>query len=169
MNIFGSVILIAGINVISNKSTTITRINFIIPEHTVSRSLRPTLDATNRLIPRGGVMNPIARLTTITMPKWIGSTPNCAAIGNKIGASTIIAGVVSIKHPTISSNTLINNKIKILLSVKLMIPFVMAPGIFSIVRIFVNAVAHPMITMVVPVVLHAFPIVANISLILNSL
>ena len=114
-------------------------------------------------------MNPIARLTTITMPKWIGSTPNCTAIGNKIGASTIIAGVVSIKHPTISSNTLINNKIKILLSVKLMIPFVMAPGIFSIVRIFVNAVAHPMITMVVPVVLHAFPIVANISLILNSL
>ena len=38
-------------------------------------------------------MNPIARLTTITMPKWIGSTPNCTAIGNKIGASTIIAGV----------------------------------------------------------------------------
>ena len=37
------------------------------------------------------------------------------------------------------------------------------------VSIFVNAVAHPMITMVVPVVLHAFPIVANISLILNSL
>ena len=73
------------------------------------------------------------------------------------------------KHPTINSNTLINNKIRILLSVKLIIPFVIAPGIFSMVSIFVNAVAHPMITIVVPVVLHAFPIVANISLILNSL
>ena len=31
--------------------------------------------ATNRLTPIGGVTNPIARLTTIMIPKWIGFMP----------------------------------------------------------------------------------------------
>ena len=65
----GSHMLIAGINVIRSRSTIMIMINLTIPETTVSRLLRPTRAATNKLIPRGGVMNPIARLTTMMIPK----------------------------------------------------------------------------------------------------
>ena len=41
--------------------------------------------ATNKLIPTGGVTKPIARLTTIITPKWVGSTPTFNTIGKKIG------------------------------------------------------------------------------------
>ena len=83
------------------------------------------------------------------------------ATGSKIGASTMIAGVVSMKQPTINSRILINIKIKKALSVALIIAFVIMFGICCMVRIFVNAVAHPKITMVVAVVEQAFPTVAN--------
>ena len=66
-------------------------------------------DVTNRLIPTGGVTNPIARLHTIMIPKWIISIPRDWQIGHKIGAKIKIAGVVSIIHPTNSRNTLMNN------------------------------------------------------------
>ena len=41
--------------------------------------------ATNKLIPIGGVTNPIAKLTTIIIPKCTGSKPTLFTIGNKIG------------------------------------------------------------------------------------
>ena len=83
------------------------------------------------------------------------------AIGSKIGDNTIIAGVVSIKHPTINSKIFIKSKITNLLSDMPNIMFVTIVGICCIVRILVNAVAHPIITIVVPVVEQAFPIVLN--------
>ena len=88
-----------------------TTMNLIMPLVTVSSGSRPTLAATNRLIPRGGVMNPIARFTTMMTPKWIGFIPMLSAIGSRIGDSTIIAGVVSMKQPTIRSSRLISSRI----------------------------------------------------------
>lgn len=58
-----------------------------------------TLDATNKVIPTGGVLIPIARLTTQIIPKWIGSIPNCWATGSKIGVLKMMAGVESIIIP----------------------------------------------------------------------
>ena len=45
--------------------------------------------ATNRLTPIGGVTNPIARLTTIMIPKWIGFMPTAVTIGRRIGVRII--------------------------------------------------------------------------------
>ena len=41
--------------------------------------------ATKRFTPIGGVTKPIARLTTITTPKWMGLTPTAVTIGSRIG------------------------------------------------------------------------------------
>ena len=59
--------------------------------------------ATNRLTPIGGVTNPIARLTTIMIPKWIEFMPTAVTIGRRIGVRIRIAGVVSITIPTINT------------------------------------------------------------------
>lgn len=85
------------------------KINGIIPFKITSIGEFDILEATKRLIPSGGVIKPIAKLVTIIKPKWIGSTPKDVATGKRIGANTKIAGVVSMKQPTINNSTLINN------------------------------------------------------------
>ena len=67
--------------------------------------------ATNRLTPIGGVTNPIARLTTMITPNWIGSIPMASTIGRRIGVRIRIAGVVSMTIPTISRNMLMISRI----------------------------------------------------------
>ena len=67
-------------------------------------------EATNRLTPIGGVTNPIARFTTMMIPKWMGSTPNTIAAGSKIGVSRMMAGVVSSTIPTNSRMILITKR-----------------------------------------------------------
>src|SRR5690625_3286498 len=52
-------------------------------------------EATNKFTPRGGVIKPIAKLTTMTIPKCIGSKPMLTAIGSKIGVKIMIAANVS--------------------------------------------------------------------------
>ena len=52
INAFGISIDIAGINVISIRQISMTTMNLIMPLVTVSSGSRPTLAATNRLIPR---------------------------------------------------------------------------------------------------------------------
>ena len=69
INVFGRIMEMPGIKVIRSRSRIITRINLMIPEHTVSRLLPPTLAATNRLIPRGGVINPNGQVYDIINPK----------------------------------------------------------------------------------------------------
>jgi hypothetical protein len=44
---------------------------------TASSGIRATVQAANRLTPKGGVIMPSARLTTMTMPKCTGSMPKC--------------------------------------------------------------------------------------------
>lgn len=46
---------------------------------------------TNRLSPTGGVIMPISMLTTMMMPRWIGSMPSSMAIGKTSGATRISA------------------------------------------------------------------------------
>ena len=60
-------------------------------------------EVTNRLRPTGGVIMPISMLTTMMMPRWIGSMPSCIAIGNRIGARIKMIAEGSMKLPAISS------------------------------------------------------------------
>ena len=67
----------------------------------------------NKTLPTGGVHNPIHRFRTITIPKWIGLTPNLIATGRKIGVNINTAGVMSIKVPTTNRIELMISRITI--------------------------------------------------------
>ena len=64
-----------------------------------SSDILATVHAANRLTPKGGVIMPSARLTTMMMPKCTGSIPKCMATGTKMGASTMMAAEVSMNMP----------------------------------------------------------------------
>ncbi len=64
------------------------------------------------------------------------------ATGIKIGAKIRIAGVVSMKHPTMRSSRLMSNKITILESDTVINAFATIAGICSMVITFEKAVAH---------------------------
>ena len=66
-----------------------------------------TLDPTKRLRAIGGVMTPIAKLTSIMIPKWMGLIPAAEAIGRRIGVVIKIAVVASIIIPKRRSSRLI--------------------------------------------------------------
>lgn len=143
---------ISGIKVIIIKHKSITAMNGIIPFNITSIGESAIREATKRLIPSGGVIKPIAKLVTMIKPKWIGSTPSDAATGIKIGAKIRIAGVVSIKQPTINNKRLISRRIIILFEEIAIKPFATIVGICSKVITLEKAVAQPKITMVVAVV-----------------
>lgn len=52
-----------------------------------------------RYIPNGGVIPPIVILSTVIIPKWIGSIPTALAIGANSGPRIIIAAVPSMNIP----------------------------------------------------------------------
>ena len=68
--------------------------------------MRATVQAANRFTPKGGVIMPSARFTTMMMPKCTGSMPKCIATGTRIGASTMIAALVSMNMPIRNSAAL---------------------------------------------------------------
>ncbi len=61
---------------------------------------------TNRLSPTGGVIIPISMLTTMMMPRWIGSIPSWMAIGKTSGATITRSPDGSMNCPPISSRML---------------------------------------------------------------
>ena len=71
-----------------------------------SSEMLATEQAANRLTPKGGVIMPSARFTTITIPKCTGSMPKRAATGARIGASTMIDAEVSMNMPMTNRNAL---------------------------------------------------------------
>lgn len=103
----------------------------------------------------------MARLTTMMIPKWMADRPSSSATGSRMGESTIIAGVVSMKQPTNSSSRLMSSRIMMGLSEMLIRVLLTRAGICSRVRMRVNAVAQPMMTMVVPLVEQALAMVVN--------
>ena len=130
---------------------------------------RPEIpDPTNKLTPNGGVMNPIAKLTTMIIPKWIGSIPMFTAIGSKIGVKIMIAANVSIKQPTINSNNVISKMIIIGFSEIDNIKSVTICGICSIVNSLPKAVAVPIIIKTVAVVKAESANIFGNSTIFNS-
>ena len=101
----------AGIKVIRSKAT---KKRAIIGMACLAISMTDTSVselATKRLTPIGGVTKPMARLTTMITPNWIGSMPIASMIGKSIGVRIKMAGVVSITIPTISKNKLITRSI----------------------------------------------------------
>ena len=143
---------ISGIKVIIIKHVSITAMNGMIPFKMTSIGESAIREATKRLIPSGGVINPMAKLVTMIKPKWIGSTPIEAATGIKIGAKIKIAGVVSIKQPTTNNKRLMSKRITILFEEIAIKPLATIVGICSKVITLEKAVAQPKITMVVAVV-----------------
>ncbi len=71
-----------------------------------SSEILATVQAANRLTPNGGVIMPSARFTTMITPKCTGSMPKCIATGARIGASTMIAALVSMNMPITNSAAL---------------------------------------------------------------
>ena len=55
-------------------------------------------DATNRLMPIGGVTIPIARLQVMMIPKCTGSIPAAVAIGTMIGVKIMMFGITKSLH-----------------------------------------------------------------------
>jgi len=82
---FGIIVAIPGIKIKTASAIMAAKIKYsAYPE--ISSTLTPAiLDATKRLIPIGGVICPIAKLTTINIPNQIGLNPNCPIIGINIG------------------------------------------------------------------------------------
>ena len=75
-----------------------------------SSEIRATVHAAKRLTPNGGVIMPMARFTTMIRPKCTGSMPKCMATGAKIGASTMMAALVSMNIPMRNSAALTPSK-----------------------------------------------------------
>ena len=69
-----------------------------------------TRASTKSTRPMGGCSRPIIRLSTITRPKWIGSTPSWTAMGSRIGTRIVIAAVGSRKQPTNSISRLASSR-----------------------------------------------------------
>ena len=61
----------------------------------------PVADAaTKRLTPTGGVTWPMARLVTMTTPRWMSLTPNSRPACRKIGVKMYSRETASITHPS---------------------------------------------------------------------
>ena len=73
-------------------------------------------DATNRLMPIGGVTIPIARLQVMMIPKCTGSIPAAVAIGTMIGVKIMMFGMLSMIIPQTSMIRFMIRRITILLS-----------------------------------------------------
>ena len=67
---------------------------------------------TKRIVPTGGVHRPMHKFNTITIPKCTGSIPNCVTTGKNMGVKMRMAGVMSMKVPTINSVRLMSRKIR---------------------------------------------------------
>lgn len=91
-------------NVIINRHITIAMINGMTATAVLSILTLPTLEATKRLTPSGGVTKPIARETTRMIPKWTGSIPTATTTGSRIGVNTTNAEIVSINMPITKRN-----------------------------------------------------------------
>ena len=106
------------------------------------------------------------RLTTMTIPKWIGWIPTASTIGSRIGVRIRIAGVVSITIPTISKNTL-STRSKTILFVKCArIHALISCGTCISVSTLENAMDAARIKRIGAYVLIASTIMVQISLIL---
>jgi hypothetical protein len=108
MNLFGKYMVIPGTNVINPSMKTITAQKGTKDFNIFDIGKFAIPDDTNRVIPTGGVLIPIARFVTVMRPKCMGSTPNFVTIGNRMGTIRIIAGVVSRIVPKNNSIILIN-------------------------------------------------------------
>ena len=70
----------------------------------------------NNTDPTGGVHNPMQRLRTIMIPKWIGFILRLVTTGRNIGVKINTAGVMSMNIPTNNRMRLMINKMTILFS-----------------------------------------------------
>ena len=103
-------------------------INGTIDLHSVVNFVFVIPEAINKLQPTGGVIKPMAILTTMMRPKWTIPIPKAFATGYRMGDKIRIAGVVSMMHPTISNIKFSNSRINNLLSVMEVMVAIKASG-----------------------------------------
>src|SRR5690625_3103708 len=128
-----------------NKAAIIVNKIGIIAFAIDSNGTFPTVDATNKLTPNGGVTNPIARFITRITPKWTGSIPIEVTTGSNIGVKITIDEIVSINIPTISRNILMIKMITSGLSDTPTIKSATITGILSFVIKKANDIENPII------------------------
>ena len=100
-------------------------------------------------------MKPMARFTTMMIPKCVTSTPIAVTTGYRMGARIMTAMRVSMKQPTINK-MLISSRITILLSVRDIIADATVVGIRPSVRTLEKPAAQPITIRMDAVVLVAF-------------
>ena len=94
-----------GILVISIRDSRKVARNGTVARASFSMGILVIPDATNRLMPMGGVTIPMARLQVMMIPKWMGSTPKAVATGTIMGVRIMILGMLSMNIPQISRKT----------------------------------------------------------------
>ena len=87
INIVGNHVESQGTYVTRIKNTNRTPTNGAAAFTTWAKLIPVMPEVTNKFNPTGGVIIPISILTTIMIPKWIGSIPSSIAIGNTTGAT----------------------------------------------------------------------------------
>jgi hypothetical protein len=92
----------SGIKVTSSRIKTMVKSRGIKGGMTLDTDIFATPLPTNSSVPTGGVQTPIHRFNTIMIPKCTGCIPNSMTTGRKMGVKIKIAGVMSIKVPTMS-------------------------------------------------------------------
>src|SRR5690606_27806855 len=106
----GRKVTIEGTNVTSSRTTSSGSRNGSVPRKTSWIGIRATGLITNSTAPIGGVSNPIIRFMITITPKCIGSTPNSAAIGSRIGTVITRAETPSRIAPSRISRTLTSSR-----------------------------------------------------------
>lgn len=126
--------MITGQYVKSMRHPTIAKKEGIIAFDMFSMLSPDIAEATKRLMPYGGDMNPQARLTVIISPKCIGSIPIVLTTGSKIGVRIMTAAMLSTKQPRIRRNTFITIRSMNGVPARWVIHAAMCAGICAIAR-----------------------------------
>ena len=148
--------LIQGIYVSKSTAIIMLRMNGHTALEMDSRVMPPIPQPTKRQTPSGGVTIPMARFTTIMIPKWRGSTPICVTTGRRTGTRMMMEATVSMKVPIKSRRRL--------MSVRMTTGFVeieriasaTACGTRCAVRIQLNTDEVAMMNMIVAVPIEVF-------------
>ena len=101
--------LISGKKAIKIKTTTITTKNIIVVLNASLTDISAIEVANNKHNPYGGVINPIARDTTTTIPNCNSGILKDLVTGRITGINRIIAGIASINVPIIRNIPIITS------------------------------------------------------------
>src|SRR5665647_2221105 len=100
---FGNQVVMAGTRMITTSSTDIARNKYIDSLKYTGMVVLKNEQTISITIPMGGVSRPRVSVSTMTMPKWIGSIPAAPATGTSMVVSSRMRTVESMNIPAMRS------------------------------------------------------------------